>query len=240
MTKIEVLTLQKAENLIIEGENLEVLKLLSNSYREKVKCIYIDPPYNIGNDFVYSDNYSEDKKPYWEQTGVTENGVKIDTNTETDGRFHSNWLDMIYSRLLIARALLKTEGVIFVSIDDTEVTNLRKLMDEVFGEDNFVSIFVWKSRQNKDNRNTTGASIDHEYVICYSKNNESKALKGSERKTEQYSNPDNDPRGDWTSGNMVGILPENLRPNCHYDLINPQTALITGKQRWGGDMIKTQ
>ena len=140
---------------------------------------------------------------------------------------------MIFSRLLIARALLKTEGVIFISIDDNEVTNLRKLMDEVFGEDNFVSIFVWKSRQNKDNRNTTGASIDHEYVVCYSKNNESKALKGSERKTEQYSNPDNDPRGDWASGNMVGILPENLRPNCHYDLINPKTGINYGKAKMG-------
>ena len=97
-----------AENFIIEGENLEVLKLLSTSYREQVKCIYIDPPYNTGKDFVYSDNFTEDKKPYWEQTGVTENGLKVDTNTETEGRFHSNWLNMMYSRLLVARTLLKS------------------------------------------------------------------------------------------------------------------------------------
>ena len=116
-----------AENLIIEGENLEVLKLLLCAYREEIKCIYIDPPYNTGNDFIYSDNYAEGKQPYWEQTGVTENGVRVDTNAETDGRFHSNWMNMMYSRLLIARQLLKPDGVIFISIDDTEVHNLRRI-----------------------------------------------------------------------------------------------------------------
>lgn len=223
----------ESENLIIEGENLEVLKLLSGSYRDKIKCIYIDPPYNTGNDFVYNDNFYQDSKKYWEDSGVTEQGIKIDTNFETDGRFHSNWLNLIYSRLLIARQLLHDDGIIFISIDDSEVTNLRKLMDEVFGEENFVAIFIWKSRQNKDNRTTTGASIDHEYIICYSKNNETKALRGSERKTEQYSNPDSDPRGDWASGNMVGILPENLRPNCHYDLVNLATGVNYGKPKMG-------
>lgn len=127
-----------SENLIIEGENLEVLKLLSTGYREKIKCIYIDPPYNTGKDFVYSDNFSQDKKAYWEDAGIIENGLKIDTNTETDGRFHSNWLNMMYSRLLIARQLLKEDGVIFISISDEEVHHLRKLCDEVFGEENFV------------------------------------------------------------------------------------------------------
>src|ERR1700754_5201415 len=120
----------ESENLIIEGENLEVLKLLSNGYREKIKCIYIDPPYNTGGDFVYNDNYNEDKKPYWEQTEVTENGVKIDTNIETNGRYHSNWLDMMFSRLLIARQLLTNDGVIFISIDENEEHHLRKLCDE--------------------------------------------------------------------------------------------------------------
>lgn len=223
----------ESENLIIEGENLEVLKLLSGSYREKIKCIYIDPPYNTGKDFVYSDNFTQDKKGYWEDAEVIVNGVKIDTNAETDGRYHSNWLNMMYSRLLIARQLLKEDGVIFISIDDNEVHHLGKLCDEVFGEENFVANFIWKSRQNKDNRTITGASIDHEYVICYSKNNENKALKGSERKVEQYTNPDLDPRGNWASGNMVGILPENLRPNCHYDLINPNTEINYGKPKMG-------
>ncbi|SHG41243.1 adenine-specific DNA-methyltransferase [Flavobacterium segetis] len=224
---------ENSENLIIEGENLEVLKLLSGSYREKIKCIYIDPPYNTGKDFVYSDNFTQDKKGYWEDAEVIENGVKIDTNAETDGRYHSNWLNMMYSRLLIARQLLREDGVIFISIDDNEIHHLGKLCNEVFGEENFVANFIWKSRQNKDNRTVTGASIDHEYIICYSKNNESKALKGSERKVEQYTNPDLDPRGDWASGNMVGILPENLRPNCHYDLINPNTRINYGKPKMG-------
>ena len=139
----------------------------------------------------------------------------------------------MYSRLLVARQLLKPDGVIFISIDDNEVHNLRKLCDEVFGIENFVCEFVWKSRQNKDNRAVTGASTDHEYIVCYSKNCEHKALKGSERKVEQYSNPDNDPRGDWASGNMVGLLPENLRPNCHYDLIDPETNINYGKPKMG-------
>ena len=143
----------ESENIIIEGENLAVLKLLSNSYREQVKCIYIDPPYNTGKDFVYSDKFNQDKKEYWEDAEMTENGFKIDTNSETDGRFHSNWLNMMYSRLLIARQLLKEDGVIFISIDDNEVHHLRKLCDEVFGEENFLGEFIWKRRasSNPDN-----------------------------------------------------------------------------------------
>ena len=156
----------ESENLIIEGENLEVLKLLSTAYREKIKCIYIDPPYNTGKDFVYSDNYAENKKPYWEQTGVTENGIKIDTNAETDGRFHSNWLNMMYSRLLIARQLLREDGVIFISIDDNEVHHLRNLCDEVFGEENFAGQIIW---QTATDNNPTQVSTEHEYVICYAK-----------------------------------------------------------------------
>lgn len=223
----------ESENLIIEGENLEVLKLLSTAYREQIKCIYIDPPYNTGKDFVYSDNYAQDKKAYWEEAGVLEEGLKIDTNTETDGRYHSNWLNMMYSRLLIARQLLREDGVIFVSIDDNEVHHLRKLCDEVFGEENFVGQLIWKSRQNKDNRTITGVSNDHEYVICYSKSPENRVLKGSERKEEQYDNPDNDPRGEWVSGNMVGLKDVTQRPNLHYDLINPATGINYGKPFMG-------
>jgi adenine-specific DNA-methyltransferase len=223
----------ESENLIIEGENLNVLKLLSNSYREKVKCIYIDPPYNTGNDFVYSDKFNQDKKEYWEDAEITENGYKIDTNVETDGRFHSNWLNMMYSRLLIARQLLREDGVIFISIDDNEVHHLRKLCDEVFGEENFVAEFIWKSRQNKDNRTITGVSVDHEYIICYTRNFEHRALKGSERKTEQYANPDNDPRGLWVSANMVGLKSELERPNLHYELIDPKSGVNYGKPTMG-------
>ena len=220
-------------NMIIEGENLETLKCLLAGYRGRVKCIYIDPPYNTGKDFVYSDKWDESKEDYWEHIGVTEDGIKVDTNAESSGRYHSNWLNMIYSRLLIARQLLASNGVLFISIDDTESANLKKVLDETFGEENFVAQFIWKSRQNKDNRTTTGASIDHEYIYCYSRSNDEKALKGDERKIEQYTNPDNDQRGPWASGNMVGILPETLRPNCHYDLINPKTKINYGRPKMG-------
>ena len=169
----------ETENLIIEGENLEVLKLLSSAYSEKIKCIYIDPPYNTGKDFVYSDNFTEDKKPYWEQTGATENGLKIVTNAETDGRYHSNWLNMMYSRLLIARQLLKPDGVIFISIDDNEVHHLRKLCDEVFGEENFVANICVKMSH------LSGMKMSHkekklpkikEFVLLFAKNKEVFAL----------------------------------------------------------------
>ena len=160
----------ESENLIIEGENLEVLKLLSASYREKIKCIYIDPPYNTGKDFVYSDNFTQDKKAYWEDAGIVEDGLKIDTNTETDGRYHSNWLNMMYSRLLVARQLLKEDGVIFISIDDNEVHHLRKLCDDVFGEDNFVIEISWRKSDNQANIGQIARV--KEYILCYCKQKE--------------------------------------------------------------------
>ena len=153
-------------NLIIEGENLEVLKLLLSSYRGQVKCIYIDPPYNTGKDFVYSDKYTQDKRPYWEQTGVTEDGVKVDTNSDADGRYHSNWLNMIYPRLLVARQLLREDGVIMVSIDDYETDNLRRAMDEVFGEENHVATLVWEKGRKNDAKLF---SVGHEYMAVYAK-----------------------------------------------------------------------
>ena len=158
-----------AGNMIIEGENLEVLKLLTSAYRERIKCIYIDPPYNTGKDFVYSDNFAEGRKPYWEQTGVTEGGVKVDTNTESDGRFHSNWLSMMHSRLLVARYLLKPDGVIFVSIDDNEVQNLRRVMDEVFGEENFAGVLVWEKSKKGDAKLI---ARNHEYAVVYVRDRE--------------------------------------------------------------------
>lgn len=157
----------ESENLIIEGENLAVLKLLSNSYREQVKCIYIDPPYNTGKDFVYSDKFNQDKKEYWEDAEITENGFKIDTNAETDGRFHSNWMNMMYSRLLISRQLLREDGVIFISIDDNESHHLRKLCDEVFGEDNFEANII--PVVNPGGRDYKQVAITNEYILVYSK-----------------------------------------------------------------------
>ena len=226
--KAESVNFDETKNLYIEGDNLEVLKLLQTAYYNKIKMIYIDPPYNTGSDFVYEDDFADPMARYKE---VTQQTTK--SNAETMGRYHTNWLNMMYPRLRLAYNLLSEDGVIFISIDDNEITNLRKLCDEIFGEENFVSEFIWKSRQNKDNRNTTGVSIDHEYILCYSKSNSIRALKGAERKTEQYTNPDNDPRGPWASANMVGLLPENLRPNCHYDLINPKTGINYGKPEMG-------
>jgi adenine-specific DNA-methyltransferase len=164
----------ESENLIIEGENLEVLKLLSTGYREKVKCIYIDPPYNTGKDFVYSDNFSQDKKAYWEENGVFKDGVKIDTNTEADGRYHSNWLNMMYSRLLVARQLLREDGVIFISIDDNEVHHLRKLCDEVFGEDNFYSQIIVRANSRGQTYNQIAKT--HEYILVYTKSSDGDLL----------------------------------------------------------------
>ena len=211
------------QNLYIEGDNLEVLKLLQSAYYRKVKMIYIDPPYNTGNDFVYADDFADPLARYKE---VTQQTTK--SNPETMGRYHTNWLNMMYPRLRLAANLLRDDGVIFISIDDNEVTNLRKMCDEVFGEENFVAQFIWQSRQNKDNRNITGVSIDHEYILCYSKQCGNRIFRGTERKVELYKNPDNDPRGLWTSANMVGLATIDARPNLHYDLINPADGINYG------------
>jgi adenine-specific DNA-methyltransferase len=225
----------QTENIFIEGENLTVLKILQKSYYGQVKMIYIDPPYNTGNDhFIYPDKYAERKDDYLQRTGTTDDWGYLNKadlfrkNSRENGQFHSVWLSMMYPRLYLARNLLCEGGIIFVSIDDNEVANLKLLMDEVFGEENFVVNFVWKSRQNKDNRNVTGASIDHEYILCYGKR-----VRGSQRKIEQYSNPDDDSRGPWASGNMVGLATIEKRPNLHYDLINPETGINYGKPQLG-------
>ena len=197
--------------------------------------IYIDPPYNTGNDsFIYPDKFSESKEEYQKRIGdkdeegyMTREGM-FHKNSKDNGQYHSNWLNMMYPRLYLATNLLSEEGLIFISIDDNEVHNLRLLMNEIYGEENFIAQFVWKSRQNKDNRNVTGASIDHEYVICYGHK-----IRGSERNLNQYQNPDDDPRGKWTSANMVGILPADRRPNCHYDLVNSKTGINYGKPMMG-------
>ena len=172
------------QNLYIEGDNLEVLKLLQTAYYRKVKMIYIDPPYNTGNDFVYADDFADPMARYKE---VTQQTTK--SNPETMGRYHTNWLNMMYPRLRLAANLLRDDGVIFISIDDVEIDNLKKLCNEIFGEENFVAQFIWQSRQNKDNRNITGVSIDHEYVVCYTKQFGHRVFRGTDRKTEQYKNP---------------------------------------------------
>lgn len=156
------------QNLMIEGDNLEVLKLLQKSYSGKVKLIYIDPPYNTGKDFVYPDNFQDNIKNYLELTGQVEGGTKVSTNTEASGRFHTDWLNMMLPRLMLARSLMHKEGLIFVSIDDTEIVNLRRLLDEVFGEDAFVAQLIWKNKYNAGAL-TKGFSSVHEYILCYTR-----------------------------------------------------------------------
>jgi len=214
------------QNLFIEGDNLEVLKLLQKSYYKKVKMIYIDPPYNTGNDFIYSDDFRDNIKNYLELTGQVDNrGRKISTNYETSGRYHTDWLNMIYPRLKLARNLLRDDGVIFISIDDNEVANLRKVCDEVFGEENLLGVFQWRRRQRADNRNQSNVSTDHEYILAYAKTDQSKFL-GSEIDVSKYSNPDNDSRGPWASVDLSGLATATQRPNLHYNIIDPETGNV--------------
>ncbi len=221
----ESINFDTTENLIIEGDNLEVLKLLQKSYLGKVKMIYIDPPYNTGNDFIYPDNYTESLQTYLEYTGqVDAQGKKFGTNTDTDGRFHSKWLNMMYPRLYLARNLLREDGVIFISIDDKELHNLRRLCDEIFGEESFLITLVWQRRQMADSRNEDRASTDHEYAICYKR--QAAKLKGTPIDQTKYSNPDDDPRGPWFSADLTGIANKEERPNLHYDLLNPETGIV--------------
>ena len=223
-----------SENLYIEGDNLDVLKLLRETYLGKIKMIYIDPPYNTGNDFIYDDDFAEDSGEFKERDSqFDELGNRMVQNTESNGRFHTDWLNMMYPRLKLAKDLLSEDGVIFISIDDNEVVNLKKICDEIFGELMLITIFIWKSRQNKDNRNINGVSIDHEYVLAYSRTNSLRLFRGEERNTKGYQNPDNDPLGPWTSANMAGIATESQRPNLHYDLINPITGINYGRPQMG-------
>ena len=208
-------------NMIIHGDNLDTLKALLPKYEGRVKCIYIDPPYNTGNEkWVYNDNVNDPHIQKWL-------GQVVGTEGEDLSR-HDKWLCMMYPRLQLLKKLLADDGVIFVSIDDIEVTYLRLMMDEIFGKSNFIAQLIWKSRQNKDNRNVTNVSVDHEYVLCYGSK-----LRGCLRKTEQYSNPDNDPRGPWASANMAGLATADARPNLHYDLIDPVSGINYGRPTKG-------
>lgn len=218
-------------NAIIEGENLEVLKLLLCAYRGQVKCIYIDPPYNTGNDFVYKDNFKEGERAYWAQTGVTQDGVKMSTNTKSDGRFHSNWLNMIYPRLLVARQLLREDGVIFVSIDDNEMTHLRKVMDEVFGEECFVAIFPWRKRTAKTDV-PFGVSQDYEWIVCYAN---AQFLAGLELERSYYRTPDF-PDDGWRLSDLTTQRSSDERQNSAFPMVDPKTGKsypFNPKRVWG-------
>lgn len=216
-------------NIIIEGENLETLKCLLPAYRERVKCIYIDPPYNTGKDFIYSDNWDENKQDYWQHIGVVNgDGVKLETNPEGSGRFHSNWMNMFYPRLLLARQLLRNDGVIFISIDDNELHHLRKICDEVFGEENFAGNLVWKKKYT-GGKHTKGYVDLHEYILVYAKDRTSIASisidrpddeKGKFIEEDEFINE----RGKF----YVRPLKSNLahRPTLVYPLTAPDGTIV--------------
>ena len=224
------------QNLYIEGDNLEVLKLLQNSYMGKVKMIYIDPPYNTGNDFVYHDDFAQSLEEYDEHNkneqgeryyskGETDENGAYRRNTDSNGRFHSDWCSMIYTRLMVARSLLTDNGVIFISIDENEIQNMRKITDEVFGESNFISQLGWQKVYSPKNQ-ARYFSNDYEFVLCYCKNISTfsiNMLPRTEAMNARYKNPDNDPRGDWKAGDCVG---NGVRSQGYYDVVSPKTGKV--------------
>lgn len=216
------------QNLMIEGDNLEVLKLLQKSYSGKVKLIYIDPPYNTGKDFVYPDNFRDNIGNYLELTGQVEGGARISSNTEASGRFHTDWLNMMYPRLKLARSLLRVDGVIFISIDDAELSNLRKVCDDVFGEENFLATLARRRRMATGMRDTP-ISPDHEYVVSFAKSLPSVRLFGFARREGDF--PFQDARGRYRSTDLTVGMTKEMRPNQFYAIKNPQT----GSEYWPPD-----
>lgn len=217
----ESVNFDSTENLFIEGDNLEALKLLQENYLGKVKMIYIDPPYNTGNDFIYEDDFAESTNVFFERSNqVDEEGNRLIANTESNGRFHSDWLSMMYSRLKLARNLLKEDGVIFISIDDNEDHNLRKIVDEIFGAENFLAKIIWQKIHSTKN-DAKYFSNSHEYVLCYSKSIMDVSiglLPRTETMNARFTNPDNDPRGQWASGDLVA---NEERSSGYFDIIGP-------------------
>ncbi|MBP5670993.1 MAG: site-specific DNA-methyltransferase [Victivallales bacterium] len=217
-----------SENLYIEGDNLEVLKLLQGGYHSSIKMIYFDPPYNTGHDFVYPDNYRNSIGNYKELTRQTDDeGRATRANPETSGRYHTDWLNMMYPRLILAQNLLSDDGVVFISIDDSEQDNLKKLCNEVFGEENFVANIVWQKRTSPDARKIISAG--HEYLLMFSKNIDHvnsalNLLDLSEEDRKAFKNPDNDPRGPWVSSDFTA---QGYRPNQMYTITTPGGAVYT-------------
>ena len=214
------------ENLYIEGDNLDVLKLLQETYLGKVKMIYIDPPYNTGNDFVYEDDFAQSTEEYLANSGqYDEEGNRLVQNSESNGRFHTDWLNMIYPRLKVARDLLSDDGVIFISIDDNEVENLKKICNEIFGDVNFVADLIWQKKFSRSN-DATYFSTMHDFILCYCKNNillnengwQIGLLPRGDEKPQGYSNPDNDKRGLWTS---VALQAKSGSEKSIFEIITP-------------------
>ena len=224
--KEESVNWDTTENLYIEGDNLEVLKLLQESYLGKVKMIYIDPPYNTGNDFIYRDDFTSSNEEYAEESGLFDDeGNRMFKNTDTNGRFHSDWCSMIYSRLLLARNLLTDDGVIFISIDDNEVENLRKICDEVFGAGNFIAQLIWERAFSPKN-DARFISNSHDYVLMIAKDINTFVigrLPRTEEANARYSNPDNDPRGVWMSSD---ISVKTYNAECDYPITTPSGRVV--------------
>jgi adenine-specific DNA-methyltransferase len=219
---------EKTQNLFIEGDNLEVLKLLQKAYANKVKMIYIDPPYNTGGEFIYPDRFQENLDTYLKYTGqIDDDGQKFSSNTESSGRKHTNWLNMMLPRLKIARGLLKEDGCIFISIDDNEQASLRKLCDEIFGEENFISNIVWQKKYARQNDSKT-LSNSHDHILLYAKNIEfwkAGKIPKTEDQLKGYKNPDNDPKGLWQSVVYTCNKTRSERPNLYYPITNPFTGI---------------
>ena len=216
------------QNLVIEGDNLEALKLLQKSYADKVKLIYIDPPYNTGNDFIYPDDYRDNIHNYLELTGqVDAESRKMSSNTEASGRFHTDWLNMIYPRLKLARNLLRDDGVIFVSIDDNEFHGLRMVMDDLFGGENFIATVIWHKMDSPKN-SAIHFSEDHDYILVFAKDSESwrpNSLPRTEQMLARYKNPDNDPRGPWLLSDLAA---RNVYKEGRYPITTKRGRVIPG------------
>lgn len=228
------------KNVFIEGDNLEVLKIMQKHYHAKIKMIYIDPPYNTGKDFVYPDNYKEGLDTYLEWTRqVNEEGKKLSSNADTEGRYHSNWLNMMYPRLKLARNLLTEDGVIFISIDEAEAANLRRLCDEVFGENNFIADAIWRSKDNSNN-DAKRFSLDHNHTLIYSRRSDwTPARIFDESKQGHFKNPDNDPRGSYFDGNPLNS--PNYRENLRYSITSPLGIEISPPKngwRWSRESMQ--
>lgn len=215
-------------NVFIEGDNLEVLKLLQKAYFGKIKLVYIDPPYNTGQEFIYPDKYAETLETYLAYTGQADSeGRRFSTNTDTVGRYHSNWLNMMYPRLYLARNLLREDGAIFISIDDHEISRLRELCDQVFGEENFKADIAWQKRYTRSN-NTVDFTTVVEHILVYAKSDafEVNLLPRTEEADARYSNPDGDPRGVWKGASFLNPASPQDRPNLCYPLKNPNTGSV--------------
>lgn len=224
------------ENIFIEGDNLEVLKLLHKSYRGRVKMIYIDPPYNTGNDFIYKDDYREPLESYLQRSGqMSDAGELLSSNPKSEGRYHSNWMNMIYPRLRVAKDLLREDGAIFVSIDDNEVHNLRHVLNEIFGEENFLANVVWQKKYSPQN-DAKFYSESHEHLLCFCKdinNFQIGLLDRTKEANARYKNPDNDPRGPWKSSDLTR---QEYRPRDDYEIVSLKTGKIFNPPKgnsWG-------